>query len=98
MFNPQDNTQLCVAGEKIYKLFRYSEGHLKQFAFMKTEPANYLCLAWLSEDRVVLGTDTGKVQLFEVGELKSEFDVTLPTVSEEEAAKSTSKKPQQKLA
>lgn len=90
-FNPQDNTQLCIAGEKLYKLFRYSEGHLKQFAFMKAEPSNYLCLAWLSEDRVILGTDTGKVQLFEVGELKNEFDVTLPTASEEDSTSASRK-------
>ena len=76
-FNPQDNTQVCVIGEKIFKLFRYNEGNLKQFAFMKSEPQNYLCQAWLSEDRLVLGTDSGKVQLFEVGELKNEFDVQL---------------------
>ena len=42
-FNPQDNTQICVVGEKTYKLFRYSEGNLKQFAFMKGDPLNYLC-------------------------------------------------------
>ena len=76
-FNPQDNTQVCVVGEKIFKLFRYSEGNLKQFAFSKLEPSNYLCQAWLSEDQLVLGTDRGKVQLFEVGELKNEFVVNI---------------------
>ena len=63
---------------------------------MKAEPSNYLCLAWLSEDRVVLGTDTGKVQLFEIGEVKNEFDVTLPTASEEEATRTASRKSLQK--
>jgi hypothetical protein len=63
---------------------------------MKAEPSHYLCLAWLSEDRVVLGTDTGKVQLFEVGEVKNEFDVTLPTASEEEATRMASRKSLQK--
>ena len=48
---------------------------------MKAEPSNYLCQAWISEDRLVLGTDGGKVQLFEVGELKNEFDVMMPTSS-----------------
>ena len=76
-FNPQDNTQICVVGEKTFKLFRYSEGHLKQFAFMKAEPSNYLCLSWISEDRLVVGTDHGMVQLFEVGELKNEFSILL---------------------
>ena len=75
-FNPQDNTQCCIAGEKLFKLYRYTEGNLKQFAFMKTEPSQYLCLAWVSEDRLVLGTDNGKVQLFEVGELKNEFSIS----------------------
>ena len=40
----------------------------------------------------MLGTDTGKVQLFEVGELKNEFDVTLPTASDEEATRTASGK------
>jgi len=75
-FNPQDNTQISVVGEKLFKLFRYSEGSLKQFAFMKADPLTYLCQAWISEDHLVLGSDSGRVQLFEVGELKNEFVVT----------------------
>ena len=82
-FNPQDNTQISVVGEKLFKLFRYSEGTLKQFAFMKADPLTYLCQAWISEDRLVLGSDSGRVQLFEVGELKNEFVVTAPPASQE---------------
>lgn len=77
-FNPQDNTQLCVVGNGIFKLFRYSEGNLKQFAFQKMEPQNYLCQAWVSDERVVVGTDTGRLLLFEAGELKSEITITSP--------------------
>jgi len=36
---------------------------------------NYLCQTWLSEDQLLLGTDTGKIELFEMGELKNEFFV-----------------------
>ena len=82
-FNPQDNTQISVAGEKLFKLFRYSEGSLKQFAFMKADPLTYLCQAWISEDHLVLGSDSGRVQLFEVGDLKNEFVVTVPLPSQE---------------
>lgn len=74
-FNPQDNTNICVVGNGIFKLFRYSEGNLKQFAFQKLEPQNYLCHAWVSDERVVVGTDTGKVYLFESGELRHEFNL-----------------------
>ncbi|ESO94501.1 hypothetical protein LOTGIDRAFT_118162 [Lottia gigantea] len=72
-FNPQDNTQLCVVGNGIFKHFRYSEGNLKPFNFQKIEPQNYLCHAWVSEERIIVGTDTGKLMLFEAGELKTEI-------------------------
>ncbi|XP_071118876.1 cilia- and flagella-associated protein 57-like [Haliotis cracherodii] len=73
-FNPQDNTQLCVIGNGIFRHFRYSEGNLKPFPFQKMEPQNFLCHAWVSEERVVVGTDTGRLLLFEAGELKNEFN------------------------
>ena len=67
-----------MVGNGIFKLFRYSEGNLKQFAFQKMEPQNYLCQAWVSDERVVVGTDTGRLLLFEAGELKSEITITSP--------------------
>ncbi|XP_071508423.1 cilia- and flagella-associated protein 57-like [Diadema antillarum] len=76
-FNPQDNTQICVVGNGIFKLYRYSEGNLKQFAFQKLEPQNYLSQAWVSDERVIVGTDQGKLLLFEAGELRSEMTVTV---------------------
>ena len=77
-FNPQDNTQVCVVGDRLFKLFRYSEGNLKQFAFTKADPQNYLCHAWLSEDKLLMGTSAGKVQLFEVADLKHEYYLASP--------------------
>ena len=75
-FNPQDNTFLCVVGKGILKIFRYTEGNLKpQFAPQKSEPQNYLCHAWVSDERVIVGTDSGKLLLFESGELKHEFNL-----------------------
>ena len=66
-----------MVGNGIFKLFRYSEGNLKQFAFQKLEPQNYLCQTWVSDERVVVGTDNGKLLLFEAGELKNEFNLTM---------------------
>uniref|UniRef100_A0A8C5TMF2 Cilia and flagella associated protein 57 n=1 Tax=Malurus cyaneus samueli TaxID=2593467 RepID=A0A8C5TMF2_9PASS len=71
-FNPQDNTQVCITGNGFFKLFKYSEGHLKQMNLQRGEPENYLCHAWLSEEEVICGTDTGKLSLFETGELQWE--------------------------
>ena len=35
-----------------------------------------MCHAWISEERIVVGTDAGKILLFESGELKAEFSVS----------------------
>ena len=75
-FNPQDNTQLCVVGNTVFRHFRYSEGNLKPFNFQKMEPQNYLCHAWVSEERIIVGTDNGKLLLFEAGEVRNEFNLS----------------------
>ncbi|XP_022105499.1 cilia- and flagella-associated protein 57-like [Acanthaster planci] len=82
-FNPQDNTQLCVVGNGIFKLYRYSEGNLKQFAFQKMEPQNYLSHTWVSDERVIVGTDNAKLLLFEAGELKNELAVVVSSQSKD---------------
>ncbi|NWR55089.1 CFA57 protein, partial [Bucorvus abyssinicus] len=71
-FSPQDNPQVCITGNGFFKLFKYSEGTLKQVNLQKGEPQNYLCHAWLSEKEVICGTDRGKLILFETGELQWE--------------------------
>nr|XP_030134824.1 cilia- and flagella-associated protein 57 isoform X1 [Taeniopygia guttata] len=68
-FNPQDNTQVCITGNGFFKLFKYSEGYLKQMNLQRGQPENYLCHTWLSKEEVICGTDTGKLSLFETGEL-----------------------------
>lgn len=40
------------------------------------EPQNFICHTWLSDERIVAGTDNGRLLLFESGELKNEFSVT----------------------
>lgn len=74
-FNPFNNTQLCVSGDGVFKLFRYSEGALKQSSFAKVESVNFLCHAWLTADRVIAGTDTGRLLVFESGSVRREISV-----------------------
>ena len=63
-----------MVGHGIFKLYRYSENSLKQFSFQKSDPQrHYLCQSWVNEERMLIGTDHGKVILFESGELKAEF-------------------------
>ncbi|XP_025942665.1 cilia- and flagella-associated protein 57 isoform X1 [Apteryx rowi] len=74
-FSPQDNAQVCITGNGIFKLIKYSEGTLKTTSLQKGELQNYLCHAWLSAEKVVCGTDTGKLIIFESGEVRWETSV-----------------------
>ena len=73
-FNPFDNTQICVTGQHVLKLYRYSDGGLKQLSFAKMAETqkNFLCQSWIGEDRLVVGTDASRVCVFESGELVAE--------------------------
>merc|ERR1719440_712697 len=41
------------------------------YVFEKSDDKDYLCHAWMSEERVVVATDTGELLLLEAGELKT---------------------------
>ncbi|KAJ3117421.1 Cilia- and flagella-associated protein 57 [Phlyctochytrium bullatum] len=76
-FNPLDNTQLCVVGNGVFKLFRYSEGSLKPFQFQKVEPRNFLCHCWTLDERIIVGTEDGRLLVFETnGEPRMEIPFT----------------------
>ncbi|KAM5149014.1 cilia- and flagella-associated protein 57 [Mantella aurantiaca] len=74
-FSPHDNTQICITGQGVFKIFRYVEGNLRQTNFQKVDAQNFLCHAWLSEDRVICGTDTGRLCLWESGDLRWEQSI-----------------------
>lgn len=77
-FNPFNNTQLCVSGTGVFKLFRYTEGFLKQSSASKVESINFLSHCWMAPERVVAGTDAGRLLVFESGELRREMVVSAP--------------------
>lgn len=74
-FSPQDNTQICVTGNGMFKLLRFAEGTLKQTNFQRGEPQNYLAHTWVSDDKIVVGTDTGRLILFESGDQRWETSI-----------------------
>ncbi|KAJ3190576.1 Cilia- and flagella-associated protein 57 [Irineochytrium annulatum] len=73
-FNPLDNTQVSVVGNGIFRLYRYSEGALKSVALQKMEHRNNLCHCWTQDERVIVGTEDGRILVFESnGELRYEI-------------------------
>lgn len=73
-FNPQDNTQICVSGNGVFKIFRYAGETLKQSSTFKTD-AHFLCHTWISTEKVVAGTETGQLMMFESSRLRWEINV-----------------------
>lgn len=75
-FNPADPTLCIVSGNGIFKAFRLVDNQLKPMPNLlaNIEVQNFLCHTWLPDDRVILGTDTGNLLLYEAGE----FLCTLP--------------------
>lgn len=76
-FNPQDNTQICITGNGMFKLLRFAEGTLKQTNFQRGEPQNYLAHTWVSDDKIIAGTDTGRLFLFESGDQRWETSIVV---------------------
>ncbi|XP_066570529.1 cilia- and flagella-associated protein 57-like [Amia ocellicauda] len=74
-FNPQNNTQICVSGRGVFKLYHYAEGALKQSNSQKLDVGNVLSHAWLSDKQVILGTETGRLLMMEGGDLRCEMSV-----------------------
>jgi len=81
-FNPNDNTQVCVVGNAIFKIYKYHDQNMRVHPIQKFEPQNFLCHSWLSEERLLVGTDQGRMLLFEGGEYKNDFHVGAPLTAE----------------
>uniref|UniRef100_A0A673GCI5 Cilia and flagella associated protein 57 n=1 Tax=Sinocyclocheilus rhinocerous TaxID=307959 RepID=A0A673GCI5_9TELE len=75
-FNPEDNTQICVSGNGVFKIFRYAGEILKQSSTFKTDTHHFLCHTWMSTEQVIAGTDAGQLMMFESGRLRWEMNVT----------------------
>lgn len=75
-FNPQDSTQICVSGNKVLKLFRYTDGVLKQSNGARLDTHHILSHAWVSRERLIAGTESGRVLGLESGDLRWEMSVT----------------------
>ena len=74
-FSPYDSTQICVTGDQIFKLFRFTEGHLKLHGAHKFDPKNLTGHAWLTHVRVALISDEGMVYVLENGDVKDVIDL-----------------------
>lgn len=65
-FNPEDRKQICASGKGVFKIFKLEKETLYQSNLFQMDIENILCHAWMSEDYIVAGTETGKLLLLMV--------------------------------
>ncbi|XP_053495458.1 cilia- and flagella-associated protein 57-like [Ictalurus furcatus] len=66
-FNPKDNTQICVSGNYVFKIFTLENNSLNQTSSFEMDLQNIMSHAWMSEDCIILGTETGKLLMLKAG-------------------------------
>lgn len=96
-FNPQDNTQICVSGSGVFKIFRYAGETLKQSSTFKTDVQNFLCHTWISMEKVIAGTETGQLMMFESSRLRWEMNVASVQKVKSQSEKQDSNEPSSPL-
>jgi WD40 repeat protein len=72
-FNPQDNSQICVIGNTILKMYRYADGILKNYLSLKQETHNFTSHAWLNEEKLIVGNNRAELFLVQNCEILVEY-------------------------
>ncbi|ORZ39559.1 WD40-repeat-containing domain protein, partial [Catenaria anguillulae PL171] len=80
-FNPFEKNLpvLCVVGNNIFRIYRFTEGTLKPLTFQKTDHRNNIAHAWLTPERIAVTTEDGKILIYENAELRMEIPTNLPS-------------------
>lgn len=77
---PAEPNLICVSGHKTIKFFKIEQNDFKllQCNLGKREPQDYLCHCWAngwdSDRRLLVGTDTAEILIFEGNEFKGVFE------------------------
>ena len=71
-FYPMDPSIVCVCGQGLFRFFRLTDSTFKPMPnpMQKREAQNYVCHCWVSDERVIIGTETGELLLVEAFECK----------------------------
>lgn len=71
--NPNDANLLVVVGNQTIRILACTESIWRQYGYGKADQVNVTSAAWLSQDRLILGCNDGKILIIESGELKAVF-------------------------
>jgi len=78
---------MSVVGDGVFKMYRYLDGTLRQFAMQKADFPHFVSHAWLSADLLVCGTVNGRLVVMDSTDVKREY-VVFPDTPPPDAATS----------
>lgn len=64
---------MVLAGNQLLRILACSDTVWRQFGYSKSENVNFTAATWLSQDRILLGTNDAKILIVDSGELKAVF-------------------------
>lgn len=65
-----------VVGLNVFRILTCLDTNWKQYGFNKAEQLNLTTVVWLSQDRILTGTDSGSLIIIESGDLKAIFNAS----------------------
>jgi len=66
---------MSVVGDGVFKMYRYTDGTLRQFAMQKADFPHFVCHAWLTTDLLLAGTISGRLIVMDSTEYKREYAI-----------------------
>ena len=74
-FSVTENTHMSVVGDGVFKMYRYLDGSLRQFAMQKADFPHFVSHAWLTNDLLLAGTIHGRLIVMDSTEYKREYAI-----------------------
>ncbi|KAF7265792.1 hypothetical protein GWI33_020867 [Rhynchophorus ferrugineus] len=71
--NPNDGNQIAVVGDSVLRCLGCTDYTWRQFGYNKFDQVVYTSCCWLSQDRLIIGSNKGKILILETGEVRAVF-------------------------
>ncbi|CAG9863767.1 unnamed protein product [Phyllotreta striolata] len=71
--NPNDTNQVALCGNQVLRCVGCVDFIWRQFGYNKLDPAHYTSICWLTQDRLIVGSNRGKIMVLETGEVRGVY-------------------------
>jgi len=66
---------MSVVGDGVFKMYRYTDGGLRQFAMQRADFPHFVSHAWFTSDLLLAGTIDGRLIVMDSAEYRREYTI-----------------------